>query len=79
MLNKIEDDDEDVEALFNSTHPFSNFLNESDSVNRLSSANKSKPGTAMRLGTSSGVSFLISSKSDPIRNCCSINVKEQLC
>ncbi|KRT83026.1 Tetratricopeptide repeat-containing protein, partial [Oryctes borbonicus] len=53
MLSKYEDDDEDVEALFNKQHPLSNILNEADVRNRISSANKLKPTSAMRLGTSS--------------------------
>lgn len=55
MLHKYEDDEEDLEALFNKAHPLSNFLNENEVLNRITSANKSKPGTATRLGTSSGV------------------------
>lgn len=57
-MNKIEDEEDDLEVLFNNNHPLYDFLKESDSLNRIPSANKSKPGSAMRLGTSSGVSFL---------------------
>ncbi|KAI4470504.1 intraflagellar transport protein 88 [Holotrichia oblita] len=54
MLHKYEDDEEDLEALFNKAHPLSSFLNENEILNRITSANKSKPSTATRLGTSSG-------------------------
>lgn len=60
MLHKYEDDEEDLEALFNKAHPLSNFLNENEVLNRITSASKSKPGTGTRLGTSSGViSFFV--------------------